>query len=67
MGKSIHSFELKNGARIPSVGLGTWRAAPGVIGDVVTTAVKVGWFFFNAFLPLPINNILRVIFLRFLC
>jgi diketogulonate reductase-like aldo/keto reductase len=46
MGKSIHSFELKNGARIPSVGLGTWRAAPGVVGDVVTTAVKVGWFFF---------------------
>jgi len=46
MGKSIHSFELKNGARIPSVGLGTWRAAPGVIGDVVTIAVKVGWFFF---------------------
>ncbi|KAI5558669.1 hypothetical protein BDE02_17G057100 [Populus trichocarpa] len=43
MGKSIHSFELKNGARIPSVGLGTWRAAPGVIGDVVTTAVKVGY------------------------
>uniref|UniRef100_A0A3N7G4E5 NADP-dependent oxidoreductase domain-containing protein n=1 Tax=Populus trichocarpa TaxID=3694 RepID=A0A3N7G4E5_POPTR len=43
MGKSIHSFELKNGARIPSVGLGTWRAAPGVVGDVVTTAVKVGY------------------------
>ncbi|KAL9343476.1 hypothetical protein Peur_063907 [Populus x canadensis] len=43
MGKSIHSFELKNGARIPSVGLGTWRAALSVVDDAVTTAVKVGW------------------------
>jgi diketogulonate reductase-like aldo/keto reductase len=49
MGKSIHSFELKNGARIPSVGLGTWRAALSVVDDAVTTAVKVGWvFLFNA-------------------
>lgn len=26
---------------MPSVGLGTWQAAPGVVADAVTTAVKV--------------------------
>ncbi|CAK7338925.1 unnamed protein product [Dovyalis caffra] len=43
MAKSIHCFELNTGAKIPSVGLGTWRAAPGVVADAVTTAVKVGY------------------------
>ncbi|CAK7328202.1 unnamed protein product [Dovyalis caffra] len=43
MAKSIHCFELNTGAKIPSVGLGTWKADPGVVGDAVTTAVKVGY------------------------
>ncbi|KAJ1686491.1 hypothetical protein LUZ63_017881 [Rhynchospora breviuscula] len=36
-------FVLSTGAKIPSVGLGTWQAAPGVVGDAVLTAVKAGY------------------------
>ncbi|ERN08050.1 hypothetical protein AMTRI_Chr08g203210 [Amborella trichopoda] len=36
-------FERKTGAKIPSVGLGTWQAPPGVVGDAVTAAVKAGY------------------------
>ncbi|RVW19433.1 Aldo-keto reductase family 4 member C10 [Vitis vinifera] len=34
-------FELNIGAKIPSVGLGTWRADHGLIGDALATAIKV--------------------------
>ena len=38
---AIGFFELNTGAKIPSVGLGTWQASPGVVGDAVAAAVKV--------------------------
>lgn len=41
MTKAIRFFELNTGAKIPSVGLGTWQAEPGVVGDAVTAAIKV--------------------------
>ncbi len=28
---------------MPVVGLGTWKAAPGVVCNVVYEAIKVGW------------------------
>ncbi|CAD6229136.1 unnamed protein product [Miscanthus lutarioriparius] len=34
-------FMLNTGARIPSVGLGTYKAGPGVVADAITAAVKV--------------------------
>lgn len=37
------SFTLNTGAAIPSVGLGTWQADPGVVGDAVIAAVKAGY------------------------
>lgn len=37
------SFQLHTGALIPALGLGTWQAAPGVVGDAVQEAVKVGY------------------------
>lgn len=41
MPEAIGFFELNTGAKIPSVGLGTWRAEPDLISDAITTAVKV--------------------------
>ncbi|KAJ6750204.1 hypothetical protein OIU85_000804 [Salix viminalis] len=43
MAKAIQFFELNTGAKIPSVGLGTWGAAPGAVADAVTTAIKAGY------------------------
>jgi len=42
-GDDLRSFELNTGAKIPSVGLGTWLAAPGVVADAIATAVDVGY------------------------
>ncbi|VAH19840.1 unnamed protein product [Triticum turgidum subsp. durum] len=37
------SFVLNTGARMPSVGLGTWQIAPDVVGDAIYAAVKAGY------------------------
>ncbi|PNX90662.1 aldo-keto reductase family 4 member c9-like protein, partial [Trifolium pratense] len=41
--EDLRFFELNTGAKIPSVGLGTWLAAPGVVYDAISTAVNVGY------------------------
>ncbi|XP_010517052.1 PREDICTED: aldo-keto reductase family 4 member C9 isoform X2 [Camelina sativa] len=43
MANAIKCFELNTGAKIPSVGLGTWQSSPGVVGDAVAAAVKNGY------------------------
>ncbi|XP_054785299.1 NADPH-dependent aldo-keto reductase, chloroplastic-like [Prosopis cineraria] len=43
MADEIRFFELNTGAKIPSVGLGTWRAEPGVVADAIAAAIKVGY------------------------
>ncbi|XP_051131955.1 aldo-keto reductase family 4 member C10-like isoform X2 [Andrographis paniculata] len=43
MAKDISYFELNTGAKIPSVGLGTWQAEPGVVGHAVEAAIKSGY------------------------
>uniref|UniRef100_A0A5B7C1X9 Putative aldo-keto reductase family 4 member C9 n=1 Tax=Davidia involucrata TaxID=16924 RepID=A0A5B7C1X9_DAVIN len=43
MAKAIRFFELNTGAKIPSVGLGTWQSDPGVLGNAIATAIKVGY------------------------
>ncbi|XP_019430790.1 PREDICTED: aldo-keto reductase family 4 member C9-like [Lupinus angustifolius] len=43
MTKAIRYFDLNTGAKIPSVGLGTWQAEPGVVAKAVTTAIQVGY------------------------
>jgi hypothetical protein len=48
MADGIRFFELNTGAKIPSMGFGTWQADPGIVGEVVTTAIKV--FFFTFFI-----------------
>lgn len=41
MANSIRYFQLNTGAKIPSVGLGTFQAGPGQVADAVTAAIKV--------------------------
>ncbi|KAJ3703344.1 hypothetical protein LUZ61_007049 [Rhynchospora tenuis] len=36
-------FELNTGAEIPAVGLGTWKAPSGLVGDAVIKAIKAGY------------------------
>ncbi|KAJ1389996.1 NADP-dependent oxidoreductase domain [Sesbania bispinosa] len=43
MAVPIKFFQLNTGAKIPSVGLGTWQADPGVVAKAVTTAIQVGY------------------------
>ncbi|KAF8006688.1 hypothetical protein BT93_K0866 [Corymbia citriodora subsp. variegata] len=43
MAQAIRFFELNTGVKIPSVGLGTWQADPGIVADAIATAVKVGY------------------------
>ncbi|KAF2288636.1 hypothetical protein GH714_009690 [Hevea brasiliensis] len=40
---SLHSPLLRFLSQNPSVGLGTWAAAPNAVGGAITTAVKVGY------------------------
>ena len=34
---------LKSGDTLPALGLGTWQAAPGVVGNAVRTAIEIGY------------------------
>jgi diketogulonate reductase-like aldo/keto reductase len=43
MATAIKYFQLNTGAKIPSVGLGTWQAEPGVVAKAITTAIQVGY------------------------
>ncbi|KAL2320060.1 hypothetical protein Fmac_029029 [Flemingia macrophylla] len=43
MAKVTKFFELNTGAKIPSLGLGTWQAEPAVVAKAVATAIQVGY------------------------
>ena len=43
----IPTFKLKSGGEIPVLGLGTWQAKPGEVGDAVLSAIKVGYRHFD--------------------
>ena len=39
--------EFKNGDRMPALGLGTWKAAPGEVGAAIEEAVRIGYRHFD--------------------
>ncbi|KAG7027352.1 NADPH-dependent aldo-keto reductase, chloroplastic [Cucurbita argyrosperma subsp. argyrosperma] len=43
MATQISFFQLNTGAKIPSVGLGTWQAPEGLVANAVAAAVKIGY------------------------
>ncbi|XP_022966626.1 NADPH-dependent aldo-keto reductase, chloroplastic-like [Cucurbita maxima] len=43
MATQISFFQLNTGAKIPSVGLGTWQAPEGLVSNAVAAAVKIGY------------------------
>ncbi|XP_073154799.1 NADPH-dependent aldo-keto reductase, chloroplastic-like [Henckelia pumila] len=43
MADEFRFFKVNTGARIPSVGLGTYKAAPGVVGEAIFLAIKAGY------------------------
>ncbi|TQE08246.1 hypothetical protein C1H46_006213 [Malus baccata] len=42
MADDFRFFRLNTGSKIPSVGLGTWQSSPGLVGDAVAAAIKIG-------------------------
>jgi diketogulonate reductase-like aldo/keto reductase len=40
---ATESFTLNTGAKIPAVGFGTWKAAPGDAGRAVQAALDAGY------------------------
>ncbi|XP_030456570.1 NADPH-dependent aldo-keto reductase, chloroplastic-like [Syzygium oleosum] len=43
MAQAIRFVELNTGAKMSSVGLGTWQSDPGVVAAAVTDAIKIGY------------------------
>ncbi|KAI3995474.1 hypothetical protein MKX01_027138 [Papaver californicum] len=43
MAEKLKFFELNTGAKIPSVGLGTWQSSPGLVADDFTKDILIGY------------------------
>lgn len=39
----MKKIQLRSGAEVPAIGLGTWKSAPGKVKDAVETALKSGY------------------------
>lgn len=52
---SLKEFTLNTGAKIPAIGFGTWKAAPGLAGEAVKKAYEAGYRHFDC-APLYFNE-----------
>lgn len=43
----MNSFAMKSGGRMPALGLGTWKSAPGEVGAAVREAIRAGYRHFD--------------------
>ena len=47
LAEKVPLVELNDGTKMPIVGLGTYQAEPGVVGQVITTAIDAGYRHFD--------------------